>query len=775
MAIVYPAALDTFNVPSDPADTTLSSAGTSTRDHTQSHQDLGLAIMALQASAAQLSHDHSGGLAGVSIQETTIGGAVQNDTQTVTVIGSPTGGTFELTLSGYGSTAGIAYNAAASAVQSALQAVSGLSGNVVVGGSAGGPYVCVFQASLAATPLSTMTSSSSLTPSGSVNVTHNVVGSPGGDEVQTVSLTGGPTGGTWSLTFNGYTTGNFAYNASAATVQSGLVALTSIGSSHATVSGSNGGPYTVTFTGTLANAPQSLLTYTNNLTGGLFATNQLDQVNTHQNADTDISSISVHHTLGLGQGQAAAGNHAHDYSGPSIYNKPYQVCTSTTRPPDPFPGMTIFETDTGCWRAWWAANSNNVATTGIDFDYDFNTDNDASFLDPSLFSQTYVVGTFPTDGAMGSPQAGECTWKLGANVPARCISQAIGDNSTFDSDEQILEFTIGTITQGAFGSGGKTAPAGAFGTGAKDAPYEVKGVASNDAYLRVSDDGQSYVRFGMINAGVAIAYTTSGPTGETLLGSVNANAPRLGTAERPGTLITCKAIGQTYTLYQDGVPILSVTDYQNLVSVGADYRGWAIGMQAAKGVNAQYVPYSIANVTVMDNPTYSTQLIWQLLNVGAVPHVRAESRYQQEIFTHTTTILFLDLLFFFIVDDWTVANFLDVEVSNTDITIQEAGSYGVHASVCWDPDFNTFDHAAVAVVVNGQDIGRKNWEFVRGNGFAPGFPQTNEIYFTYYFAQGDIVRVQLANNAGGTTYTYYNSSPPNVQTCYAELDFLGPT
>jgi len=40
-------------------------------------------------------------------------------------------------------------------------------------------------------------------------------------------------------------------------------------------------------------------------------TQQLVQVNTHNDADTDLSVISIHHTLGQGNNQAAAGNHDH--------------------------------------------------------------------------------------------------------------------------------------------------------------------------------------------------------------------------------------------------------------------------------------------------------------------------------------------------------------------------------------------------------------------------------------------------------------------------------
>ena len=89
------------------------------------------------------------------------------------------------------------------------------------------------------------------------------------DEIQTVTITGGPTGGTFTLTFGGNTTTGIAFNAAASAVQSALVALASIGAGNATVSGSAGGPYTVDFTGTLGYAAQSLLTASGaSLTGG---------------------------------------------------------------------------------------------------------------------------------------------------------------------------------------------------------------------------------------------------------------------------------------------------------------------------------------------------------------------------------------------------------------------------------------------------------------------------------------------------------------------------
>lgn len=89
------------------------------------------------------------------------------------------------------------------------------------------------------------------------------------NETQTVRLTGSPSGGTFTLTFGANTTAGLAYNAAAATIQTALQGLASIGSGNATVSGSSGGPWTVTFAGSLAASDQNQLVADGTaLTGG---------------------------------------------------------------------------------------------------------------------------------------------------------------------------------------------------------------------------------------------------------------------------------------------------------------------------------------------------------------------------------------------------------------------------------------------------------------------------------------------------------------------------
>ena len=95
----------------------------------------------------------------------------------------------------------------------------------------------------------------------------DVITATGTAEVQTVTITGTPTGGTFTLNFNGQTTAGIAFNAAAAAVQSALEALSNLVPGDVTVTGSAGGPYTVTFTIAEGNVPQ-LISNAAGLTGG---------------------------------------------------------------------------------------------------------------------------------------------------------------------------------------------------------------------------------------------------------------------------------------------------------------------------------------------------------------------------------------------------------------------------------------------------------------------------------------------------------------------------
>jgi hypothetical protein len=94
---------------------------------------------------------------------------------------------------------------------------------------------------------------------------------PPASAVRTVTVDA--TAGSFTLSFKGQTTGDLAFNAPAATVQTALQGLSSIGAGNATVTpagatgGAGGGtPYVITFAGTLANSLQPAITAANGST-----------------------------------------------------------------------------------------------------------------------------------------------------------------------------------------------------------------------------------------------------------------------------------------------------------------------------------------------------------------------------------------------------------------------------------------------------------------------------------------------------------------------------
>ena len=94
---------------------------------------------------------------------------------------------------------------------------------------------------------------------------------------QRLVLTGAPTGGTFTLSSTTvddippivYTTGNLAFNATAAQVQSALEALPTIGVGNVTVAGANGGPWQIAYS---ANAIAKIDGFSSALTGGAAPT-----------------------------------------------------------------------------------------------------------------------------------------------------------------------------------------------------------------------------------------------------------------------------------------------------------------------------------------------------------------------------------------------------------------------------------------------------------------------------------------------------------------------
>lgn len=91
--------------------------------------------------------------------------------------------------------------------------------------------------------------------------------SNGTTQVETLTVTGNPTGGTFKLAFEGQTTEALAHNADATAIQTALRALPTVGSAGVGVTGTN--PFVVTFAAHKARTALGRITLAENaLTGG---------------------------------------------------------------------------------------------------------------------------------------------------------------------------------------------------------------------------------------------------------------------------------------------------------------------------------------------------------------------------------------------------------------------------------------------------------------------------------------------------------------------------
>ena len=195
------------------------------------------------------------GGSGATVTRLATGKASVPEIQTITVRGAS--GNFKLSL-GAQTTSNIAYNASAGTVQTRIQTdlSTTITACTVTGsGTAGSPYI-VTVTTPANTAVAVMTADASGLGGGGLisELTH---GTSGINEVQTVTLASGVNAGTFTLQFQGPVTDQLSYNASAAQVQAALRAIPTINT--VSVTGSAGGPWTVTWSGGQAAAQQPLL------------------------------------------------------------------------------------------------------------------------------------------------------------------------------------------------------------------------------------------------------------------------------------------------------------------------------------------------------------------------------------------------------------------------------------------------------------------------------------------------------------------------------------
>lgn len=109
------------------------------------------------------------------------------------------------------------------------------------------------------------------------------------NEVQTLTITGTPTGGTFTLTFNGQTTAGIAFNAAASAVQTALIALSNVAAGDVVCAGGPlpGSAVTITFGAAYGGVDVPLITANSTgLTGGTTPTASVTTTTAPTTGDT---------------------------------------------------------------------------------------------------------------------------------------------------------------------------------------------------------------------------------------------------------------------------------------------------------------------------------------------------------------------------------------------------------------------------------------------------------------------------------------------------------
>lgn len=454
---------------------------------------------------------------------------------------------------------------------------------------------------------------------------------------------------------------------------------------------------------------------------------KLKQVNTHEEADTDTGQTAVHHTLGETENQAAKGNHVHDYNdGTRLINRPYVICTSLTRPAEPYKGLQIYETDTDRVRVWgsFAATEPVAGLNSID-----NFDQGAGDLSTINWAAIqYDTGDL-THGRMATPDGQNLSWIDNSGWTNRAFTRRINPaDAVTQTDDQVITWQTGNVA-------------------IEDILLFTSG-ASNDKYFRMSNDDQAYWRLAVGHDGAVVYYTTTGKANEKELGRLNG-------VDAGATNMVWRAqlVGRTLSLYRAGEYMGSVVDTQNVTNKGVDNRGWGIGMKAGQRGFGQTTPANEQWVRIQDYVYYVATNRWTILPVGKIPVVRLRQAANQKLVSTGSLVEWSEEL----EDDFDFFN----TANKTDIVMKEPGLYDVKVAIQWNPSV-TPDVAHVVLCINGIETTIRKQQFMRGGGFNPGFSQTLDVSGQLRFNTNDVLTVKVRYTASGSIidqiFTWFDSA-----------------
>lgn len=454
---------------------------------------------------------------------------------------------------------------------------------------------------------------------------------------------------------------------------------------------------------------------------------RLAQANTHEACDVDSSPSAIHHTIGPGPNQAAAGNHTHDFN--SLINLPYRLCTSTTRPTGVPVGTMIYESDTNRMRVWSQFTANNIAVSGVNTTDRFDRVNAANM--GSDWTQIYTPGSL---GVMATPDGNHLSWTDGGGDPARCIARRIkpSDMHTLTDNQIITWKTGGTHQEYYLPFFGATQP-------------------SNDYYFRMSDDGLSYLRlistYNQFGKGSLTLWATkNGPGAEQIIGSMSADT------YQDNTYWIAELVGDTLSvsygpdLTGSAVPVGKIIDRNSVANKGPNYRGWGIGMVAGNraGLDAvafgQVTPGEISLISIRDAVYYTGSALWQLLPTASMPIVRLRQTAPQQIATNGTYIQWNEE-----VED-SFGYFSPTSPSS--INISDPGLYHIDVAIQWNAR-GVAEEGTIIACINGVETDLRNsiYQKIGTASASAGFSQTVALSGKLRLAAGDVVSIKAKHSS----------------------------
>lgn len=270
------------------------------------------------------------------------------------------------------------------------------------------------------------------------------------NDVQTVTVDA--TGGTFTLTItlNGVsqTTAAIAEDAAAATVQTALRALTLIGS-NCSVTGSAGGPFTVTFNSQLAGTPIPVMTGSATLLTGGASTVTIAHTTTGRSAGTYVAYDGTKLTpttaptvAGNGSGSSfAAGTYAVSY-------------TYVTALGESTPSPATFVTLTAAQNARVSAISSlNANVTAVNY----------------YVNGVWAKQTVPSSGTAAQTDISGATLTTGQSAPSVGTAYAIAAGSGCQIPKAILRFDCATDANG-YATFGASSSGGSWGESSRGVP-----------------------------------------------------------------------------------------------------------------------------------------------------------------------------------------------------------------------------------------------------------------------------------------------------------------